>query len=234
MLNKKSIVAIIPARGGSKGIPQKNIKSFAGKPLIAWTIETAQQSHYIDRIILSSDDTAIRQVACNYGCDIPFKRPAHLAKDDTPGIAPILHALEHLPSYDYVLVLQATSPLRSSADIDACIAYCLKQKSPACVSVSEAAQNPFWMYTRQDNGTLRALLPGEQPVQRQTLPSIYALNGALYLAKCSWLQHHKSFLSEETLSYIMPAERSIDIDTPTEFAIAETLATMSHTPAFLI
>ena len=126
MLNGKTILAIIPARGGSKGIPRKNIKPLAGKPLIAWTIEEAKKSKYIDRLILSSEDEEIIRIAKKWGCEVPFVRPKEFAEDETSGIEPILHAIETLSEkYDYVCLLQPTSPLRTVNDIDGCIKKCI-------------------------------------------------------------------------------------------------------------
>ena len=112
-------LALIPARGGSKGIPRKNIRLIAGKPLIAWTIEAALRSSLLDAVMVTTDDPEIAEVASRAGAQVPFLRPAALAQDDTPGIAPVLHALDMLPGYDAVLLLQPTSPLRNTADIDA-------------------------------------------------------------------------------------------------------------------
>jgi CMP-N,N'-diacetyllegionaminic acid synthase len=115
MINGKTILGIIPARGGSKGIPRKNLIIFGGKPLMAWTIEAGLQSHYIDRLILSSEDEEIIAVAREWGCEVPFIRPAELSRDDTPGIEPVIHAIKTLKtSYDYIILLQPTSPLRSA------------------------------------------------------------------------------------------------------------------------
>lgn len=148
-MNSK-ILAIIPARGGSKGVPRKNIRELAGKPLIAWTIEEAKKSKYIDRLILSTEDDEIIEVAKQYGCEVPFKRPIELAQDDTPGIDPVLHAIEQCPGYDYVVLLQPTSPLRTVDDIDGCIEQLLSSDGTNfCVSVTEPEKSPYWMYTRR-------------------------------------------------------------------------------------
>lgn len=123
-----TFLAIIPARGGSKGVPRKNIRNLAGKPLIAWTIEEAKKSKYINRVILSSDDNEIIEIAKNYNCEVPFVRPKNIAEDNTPGIDPVLHAIKQCPGYDYVVLLQPTSPLRTVEDIDGCIRYMLNKK----------------------------------------------------------------------------------------------------------
>lgn len=214
MIDGQNVLAIIPARGGSKGVPRKNIRVVEGKPLIAWTIEEAKKSKYIDRLILSSDDTEIIEVAKSWGCDVPFVRPSEMARDDSPGIAPVLHAMEMLPEYDVVVVLQATSPLRSVEDIDGCITYCVDNGANACVSVTEATESPYWMYTRNAHGIMAPVMPASKTFgRRQNLPPVYILNGAVYVANAKWLLRHKTFLTEESLGFIMAQERALDIDT---------------------
>lgn len=222
MINNKKILAVIPARGGSKGIPRKNIRDLAGKPLIAWTIEAAEKSKYIDKLVVSSEDDEIISVAKSFGCDDPFIRPKDLAQDDTPGIEPILHAVQKIRGYDYVVLLQPTSPLRNVDDIDGCIHKCISQKANACVSVSEAEKSPYWMFRINENDQLSKVLNIENiPNRRQDLDRIYSLNGAIYVAKIDWLNSRKSFLTEETIGFLMPKERSIDIDTELDFQISE-------------
>jgi len=219
MLYNKKILAVIPTRGGSKGIPRKNIRELAGKPLIAWTIAEAKKSKYIDRCIVSTEDEEIMQVAEKWGGDVPFKRPTKLAEDDSPGIDTILHAIDELPAYDCVMMLQATSPLRTVADIDGCIEYFFRNEAEACVSVTSAEANPYWMYTLEDGNRMKPILslPKEKFYQRQKLPIVYQLNGAVYIAEKKWLMKNKSFITEETLGYVMPINRSYDIDTEMDF-----------------
>lgn len=218
------MLALIPARGGSKGVPGKNIREVVGKPLMAWTIEAAQQARCIDRVVVSSDDAAILQVARTWGAEIPFVRPAELARDETPGIDVVLHALQQLPGVTWVVLLQPTSPLRTAQDIDAAYALCQEKDAPACVSVTEVATLPWWMFRLSDEGRLRSFIPeSERPQRRQEAPPLYALNGAVYVARADWLRRTQSFLTDETLAYVMPAERSIDIDTPLDLTIAACL-----------
>ncbi|WP_019123267.1 cytidylyltransferase domain-containing protein [Brevibacillus massiliensis] len=224
MIDGKTVLAIIPARGGSKGVPRKNIREVAGKPLIAWTIEEAKKSRYIDQTILSSEDDEIISVARSWGCEVPFKRPPELAQDDTPGIDPVLHALSQVSKYDYIVLLQPTSPLRKAEDIDGCIHTCLRLSANACVSVTEPDKSPYWMYKVDDRKRMSLLLTGDSfAVRRQQLPKVYALNGAVYVAKSEWIQAKKSFLTDETVAYIMPKERSIDIDTEFDLKVASIL-----------
>lgn len=221
MINGKSILAIIPARGDSKGVPRKNIRELAGKPLIAWTIEEAKKSKYIDRLIVSSEDQEIIQVAKSWGCEVPFVRPKELALDDTPGSQVIIHALHMLSKHDYVLVLQPTSPLRTVEDIDGCIQFCEERRAVSCVSVTEPDKSPYWMFVLDSVGRMRPLLVQDRLItRRQGLPTVYALNGAIYMAQWDWFLENETFIHEQTLAYIMPRERSLDIDTEFDFELA--------------
>ncbi len=227
MINDQKVLGIIPARGGSKTIPRKNLKILVGKPLIAWTIEEAQQSEYIDRLILSSEDAEIIQVAREWGCEVPFVRPLELAQDDTPGIEPVIHAINTIgEKYDYIVLLQPTSPLRTLKDIDACIRHCIQEDAPACVSVCAVEKNPYWMHTLNESQRLLPLMQaGHSFERRQDLPPVYAENGAIYIAQTNYLLKQKNFISEETLAFIMPAERSLDIDTEMDFSFCELIKT---------
>lgn len=224
MIEGKKILAIIPARGGSKSVPRKNIKLLGGRPLIAWTINEAKKSAYIDRLIVSTDDEEIAGVARKYDCEVPFLRPAELAQDHTPGIDPVLHALEIIPGFDYVILLQPTSPLRKVVDIDGCIERCIHERAKSCVSVTLADKSPYWMYSMNEKDVLEPLIDNKVTfTRRQDTPNIYTLNGAVYVAESGWLQLTHSFLAEETIGYIMPKERSVDVDTPLDLLIAEAL-----------
>jgi N-acylneuraminate cytidylyltransferase len=214
MINGKTVVGVIPARGGSKGVPRKNIRVAAGKPLIAWTIEEALKSKYIDRLVLSSEDPEIMEIASRYGCDVPFHRPMELALDDTPGIDPVLHALGELPGYDYIVLLQPTSPSRAVSDIDGCIERCEESRANACVSVVKCHEHPYHMFSAQHDFTLQRLVPEAINFhRRQDYPDFFLLNGAVYVAQTKWLQHSRTFFSNETVGFEMPEERSLDIDT---------------------
>lgn len=224
---KPKILAIIPARGGSKGVPRKNIRDLAGKPLIAWTIEEAKKSRYIDQLILSSEDDEIIEVAKQYGCEVSFKRPLELAQDDTPGIEPVLHAIEQCPGYDYVVLLQPTSPLRTVEDIDGCIEKLLNSDADFCVSVTEPEKSPYWMYTLEGERMV-PLLPQEELVtRRQDLPKVYALNGAVYVGNIMEIIETKNFLTKSTLGYVMSKENSIDIDTEIDFKLCNLITSVA-------
>ncbi len=158
------------------------------------------------------------EVARQYGCDVPFVRPANLAADTTPTIDVVMHALDAVPGYDVVALLQPTSPLRTGADIDAACAMLEAQAAPAGVSVTLAEQSPYWMYSLGEGSALKPVLADRHGFnRRQDLPPIYVLNGAIYLAEIDWLRRTRSFVSAATLGYIMPRERSIDIDTAADF-----------------
>ncbi|NQF13276.1 acylneuraminate cytidylyltransferase family protein [Brevibacillus sp. HB1.3] len=224
MINDSKVLAIIPARGGSKGVPRKNIRELSGKPLIAWTIEEAKKSLYIDRVIVSTDDEEIAEVAREWGCEVPFLRPSEFAQDHAPGIDPVLHAMEMLPGYDYAMLLQPTSPLRIAEDIDACLEHCVKQGANACVSVSLTDKSPYWMYHLSETNGLLPVLHSDQPVlRRQDAPDVYVLNGAVYVARSNWLQQTRTYLQAETIGFVMPKERSFDIDTQFDFTFVETV-----------
>ena len=223
MIDEQKILAVIPARGGSKGVPRKNIRPLAGKPLIGWTIDAAHDSRWVDKVITSTDDDEIAAIARSLGCDVPFMRPAHLAADHSPGAAPVLHALEALPGYDYVVLLQPTSPLRTKLDIDACIERCSRLEADSCVSVTEIDQSPFWMFTMAADGKMRPFLTDEylKGRQRQHLPRMLVLNGAVYVVQVEKFMSEKTFFFENTVGYEMPADRSLDIDKLWDFEIAE-------------
>jgi len=219
------VLGIIPARGGSKGIPKKNIRPLLGKPLIAWTIEQALKSKYLDRVIVSTDDPAIAKISRKHGADVPFMRPRKLSTDKASSIDAVFHALNSISGrYDYVVLLQPTSPLRTAGDIDACVKLCAVKRIDACVSVAESDKNPHWMYSLDKKGRMHRLIRTEKQIdRRQDLPEVYALNGAIYVAQVGWLLNNKTFVTDETHAYIMPKERSIDIDDEMDFNLAEFL-----------
>jgi CMP-N,N'-diacetyllegionaminic acid synthase len=222
-MSDSGVLGVITARGGSKGVPAKNIRSLAGRPLLFWTIQAAQQSARINRLILSSDDAQIIRVAQELGCEAPFVRPAELARDETPGVLPVLDALERVRGYDVVVLLQPTSPLRSAADIDACVDLVMSADAPACVSVTAVQEHPFWTYWLQPGGRLERVCPEDSAgvARRQELPPVYRPNGAVYVARVPWLRETRDFFAAGTLGYVMPAERSCDIDTESDFVHAE-------------
>ncbi|MEP7294597.1 MAG: acylneuraminate cytidylyltransferase family protein [Burkholderiales bacterium] len=223
MIAGRSVLAIIPARGGSKGVPRKNIRKIAGRPLLGWTLLAAQASRYVDRVVLSSEDDEIIAAARNLGCEAPFRRPAELASDTSPGIDPVLHALAQLPPFDLVVLLQPTSPLRIAADIDGCLELLEATGAPACVSVREATDHPYWTYRIDPDGLLQPFVkrPLDDISRRQDLPHALALNGAVYVARVPWLIENRTFLTVGTVGLEMPAKRSLDVDTEEDLVTAE-------------
>lgn len=224
MIGDRSVLAVVPARGGSKGVPGKNVRPLAGKPLIAWTIDEARRSALIDRLVVSSDDEGILAVARDRGAETPFVRPAALAQDDTPGVLPVLHALEMLPGFDIVVLLQPTSPLRSVADIDECLRV-LAANGGSVTTVTENAKSPYWTYRLGDGDRLQPILTdGGDVVRRQDAPRTYALNGAVYAVDVDWLLAERLMVKAGlTVGVRMPHERSVDIDTELDLAWAEFL-----------
>jgi len=224
VINGSKILAVITARGGSKGLRGKNIADLAGKPLLAWSIETARRSRYIDRLILSSEDDEIIAVAKKFGCEVPFRRPAELATDTIAADPVLIHALDHVgETFDYFVLLQPTSPLRSTADIDGAIELCQARRAPACVSMCECAKPVEWMYRVGDDGSVSPILGEIITSRRQELPAAFVINGAVYVAEVDWYRRNRGFLSSETVAWRMPAERSIDIDTELDLIVARAL-----------
>jgi len=220
MIERGKVLALIPARGGSKGVPRKNVRMVSGRPLIAWTIEAAKASRYIDRLILSSDDEEIMRVAQEYGCEVPFRRSPELATDECGSMDVVIDALQRCPGYDWIVLLQPTSPLRMTADIDGAILQCVTQQASACVSVCQAEQNPYWMFFLE-NAHLRPVLEGPSATRRQDLPPVYVLNGAVYVSKVAELMQYRTFLPSGTVAYEMPSNRSLDIDTENDLLLFE-------------
>jgi CMP-N,N'-diacetyllegionaminic acid synthase len=216
----RRVLALIPARGGSKGIPGKNIRVVGGKPLLAYTAEAALAARCVDRVVVSTDDEAIADAARAAGCDVPFMRPAELASDTAGSVDVALHALSQLPGYDVLVLLQPTSPLRTADDVDAACAL-LANGAASCVSVCAVEEHPWWMY-RIDGGRLLPLMPdAKRATRRQDLPAVYSLNGAIYAIDAKRLSEQRGFVGEDTAAYVMPAERSLDIDTPLQLAAFE-------------
>lgn len=220
MYKNKKFFALIPARGGSKRVKNKNLLEIAGKPLIGWTIEAAKNSAYIDRVIVSSENSDILESAKLLGAEIPFVRPQEFAQDHSTGMEPVLHALSEITDYDYVVLLQPTSPLRTTFDIDHAIEKIIGENAKCLVSVSPVDKKPDWMFTFKDDGRLSSLLLDHQKNKTQ---QVYVLNGAIYIASTKWLQNTKGFITEETIGFEMPVSRSLDIDTPEDLLFCKAL-----------
>jgi len=220
------IVAIIPARGGSKGIPRKNIQEIAGKPLLAYTIEAAFKSKYINRVIVSTDSPEIAKIAKSYGAEVPFLRPPELAKDDTPGIVVVQHAVRYLETVegypvDIVVILQPTSPLRKTKYIDAAIKKLIESGADSVVSVCEVKHHPFWSFIMKNDKLYPFIEKGLTITRRQLLPKVYSANGAVYAVKKDVLFKENSVFGKDTRAIVMPREESVDIDDYFDLFMAE-------------
>ncbi|MFA4849319.1 MAG: acylneuraminate cytidylyltransferase family protein [Methanoregula sp.] len=220
------ILGLIPARGGSKGIPNKNIRDLAGKPLIAWTIEAALNSRVCERLIVSTDDPEIAAVARDLGAEAPFIRPATLSNDTATSLSVVEHAIDWLndtaaETFSHVLLLQPTSPLRTADDIQSAVRIA-KKTDTAVVSVCEPHQHPYLCKTLREDGTLADFIPeAAHCARRQDFPPAFSLNGAIYIIAVDCLRKERTFTPEKTIPYIMPPERSLDIDTHWDLFLAE-------------
>jgi CMP-N,N'-diacetyllegionaminic acid synthase len=227
------ILALIPARSGSKGIVRKNIRQLAGKPLIAWTIETALSCAMLGRVIVSTDDQEIAETARRCGAEVPFIRPAELAQDDTPDLPVYQHALSWLAEHedyhpDIVTWLRPTAPLRTVQDVEAAIQLLIETGADCVRSVSAAEYHPYWM-KRLDGDRLVPFVDGvdeSRYYRRQLLPPAYRLNGAVDVTWCRTVMEKGMLYSGDVRGYVMPAERSIDLDSELDFALAELLLQM--------
>lgn len=225
------ILGLIPARGGSKGVPGKNIRTLNGKPLIAWTIEAALQSKLLTRLIVSTDDEAIASVAIDFGAEAPFIRPSQFASDTSPDIEPYRHAVTWLrdndqQQFDFLVWLRPTAPLRTATDIDSAITKIQKTDADCLRSVCPVEHHPYWMYIT--NGDfLRSFDPNIDVMRdyptRQSLPPAYRLNGAVDISRPQQVLQTNHLYGGSMAAYVMPAERSVDIDTEFDFTIANIL-----------
>jgi CMP-N,N'-diacetyllegionaminic acid synthase len=226
-MKQPKVLGVIIARGGSKGLPRKNIRLLAGKPLIAYTIEAAQKARRLDRCVLSTEDEEIAEVARQWGADVPFMRPPELARDDTLVFPVLRHAMRWLEEHegyvpDYVLCLQPTTPLRTAEDIDQSIEIAIEEDADAVVGYTPAKQYPHWMKRITEDGRLVEFLPMDPAYRRrQGLPPLYHVSGSIYLAKRSLLLTEDTFYTDKTYAYVVPTERHIDIDTAMDLRVAE-------------
>ncbi len=224
MYRDRRFLAIIPARGGSKRLPQKNLLSLNGKPLVAYSIEAGLGSTYIDRVVLSSDDDMLLKIAKEYGVEA-LKRPAQLASDTATTFDTVKDVLQYYSSYDYIVLLQPTSPLRKDYHIDEAIELLEQKGADAVVSVCEMDHSPLWSNTLDETLSMEGFLDDEVLNRRsQELDAYYRLNGAIYICRVEKLLKEGSFLLKKSIyAYKMPREFSIDIDERIDFDIAELL-----------
>jgi CMP-N-acetylneuraminic acid synthetase len=224
MYKGKTFLAIIPARGGSKRLPRKNVLDLNGKPLIAWSIEAGLNSKYIDKVIVSSDDNEILNISKEFKADT-IKRPDELASDTATSFDAIRHTIDNLDSYDYIVLLQATSPLRTSMHIDEAIELLDEKKADAIVSVCEMDHSPLWSNTLDGSLSMNGFLRDEVLNKRsQDLETYYRLNGAIYICDTDKLLDQKSFfLKNNIFGFKMDRESSVDIDKEIDFKITKIL-----------
>jgi len=230
MHNNKTFLAIIPARAGSKRLPDKNILTLSGKPLIAWTIEAGLKSKHLDEVMVSTDGKKIMEISKKYGAEIPFQRPAYLADDNATSIDVVIHTINFYKNdlkrkFDYIVLLQPTSPLRNSTDIDNSIEFLLQKEADAVISVCKTEHSPLWTNILPPNLSMEKFLKEDiKEHQSRDLPDYYRLNGAIYICKTEKVLLEKTlFLNKNIYAFIMEQEKSTDIDTELDFKFAEFL-----------
>jgi len=225
VIGQLRVLGVIPARGGSKGLPRKNLLPAKGRALLNWTVDVAKKSKYLDRLIVSTDDIEIANVAKSGGAEVPFLRPNELSGDHANSFDVVEHAINALEeSYDIVVLLQPTSPLRLVDDIDICIDKCAANSS-SCVSVVESEKTPYWMYFLSEDSELIPVMDQNTSLtRRQDAEKVYSLNGAVYACNVNFLIKNKVFFNSDSTAHVMPPERSIDIDTHLDFEIFKVIA----------
>lgn len=221
------ILTIIPARGGSKGIPKKNIAPLAGKPLIAWVIDAARASQNVSRLIVDTDSEEIADVARQWGAETPYLRPEEYARDETPTIAALQHALRWLEAHegyspDYLMCLQATTPFITTADIDGAVSLAMDKQAEAVVSVAPVKHPPQWLRQVGSDQRLQDYFPGQPFVaRRQDVSPAFELNGAIFIARPQLLLEQGTWYVDDTYGYVMQNEVWVDIDTPFDLRLAD-------------
>jgi len=226
MYKDHTIAAVIPARKGSKRLPKKNIRDFCGRPLIALTIEEAIKSEYIDTVIVTSDDPEVLRIASKYNI-VSISRPKNLSDDNSKSKDVVKHALNEAKlKFESFILLQPTSPLRTVNDIDEAIEELYLKSADSIVSVSECEHNPLWSNTLPENNSMKHFIKeGNENIRSQYLEKHYRLNGAIYAVNTSFFKSSQNFFGDNTFAYHMPAEKSIDIDTLSDFICAEAIMT---------
>ncbi len=230
MINQKKVLAIIPARGGSKGLPGKNTRLLHGMPLVAWPIQAALNSRWIDRVVVTTDDMEIAAIAKASGADVPFIRPAHLAADTSPSSDAILHALAYCTAedgeYAYIVVLEPTSPLTESVDIDKALETLVATDRLSIVGTSQVgSSHPAYCAMMGEDGCLKPFNRDHfgSPLRRQDVDALYFFDGSLYISDVDKYREAATFYHESTLPYIVPAWKSLEIDTLLDFLMVETV-----------
>lgn len=216
MYKDNTFLAVIPARGGSKGIPKKNLYNVKGKPLICYTIDEALQSKYLDKIVVSTDCYEIADVAIKNGAEVPFLRPGNLAADDSRTIDVLLHAVNQLKKnneiFDYIVLLQPTQPLRKYWHIDHAIEQAIEKKQPALVSVSVVNDHPILIRSVDETGRLQRLLPENSTIRRQDFTIYYRVNGAIYINKLDSSFNENVSLNDNSYPFFIDKKYDLDVD----------------------
>lgn len=223
MYDGNRMAALIPARGGSKGVARKNIRLLAGKPLIYYTITTALQSKYIDRVIVSTEDAEIAEISEKFGAEVPMLRPKELAEDQTPTIDVVLHGVHTFlepGEWDSLMLLQPTQPLRTVEDIDRAVEWYYENGRKSLASVSEVEDHPVLMRYFDPAGEMRKFLNTSSSVRRQEMEKVYRVNGAIYINQIAKISRKTSFNDNE-IGFLMEKSHSVDIDEWSDFAVAE-------------
>lgn len=230
MYNNKTFLAIIPARGGSKRLLRKNVLDLAGKPLITWSIKAGLQSKYIDNILVTSDDDEILAISKNFGANV-IKRPNEFASDTSTTFDAIRHTIKNNLEYDYIVLLQPTSPLRTSQHIDEAIESLEKKKADCIISVCAMDHSPLWSNTLPEDGEMKCFIKDDIKNKRsQDLETYYRINGAIYICKTERLLEEKSFLiKDKCYAYKMDRMVSIDIDEEIDLLMANMILRRSFT-----
>lgn len=227
---RERVLGTICARGGSRGVPKKNLRPLCGKPLIAHTIETALRCETLDRVVVSTDDPEIREVALRYGAEVPFLRPAELAMDGAPKWPVLKHLVRTLQDHegytcDIVVDLDPTSPLREVTDIEACLRILVEERADVVITVYEAAKNPYFNMVEYEGDRVRLSKVSSRPIAcRQDAPPVYAMNASIYVMWRTFLMEKDGIFDGATRAYVMPPERSVDIDRELDFEFVEFLA----------
>ena len=228
------VLGIVTARGGSKGVPRKNVRLLAGKPLLQYTAEAARAAQLLTKTILTTDDPEIAEVGRRCGLEVPFLRPPELARDDTPTLPVLQHAVRFLEdrgeSFDAICLLQPTNPLRQAADIDACVALLEKTGLDAVVTMLPvpAEYNPHWVYFKNDDGTFRLSTGEKTPIpRRQMLPPAFHREGSVYVMRREVLMVKNSLFGESVAGHLMDPKQCVNIDTMEDWADAEKLLTVT-------
>ncbi|MFN3354236.1 MAG: cytidylyltransferase domain-containing protein [Brevundimonas sp.] len=231
MIDGKRVLAIVPARAGSKGLPGKNIRPLAGKPLLTWPIAAARASAHVDRVIISTDSQEFAEIAVAHGADAPFLRPAELASDTAPSIGFILHALDTLAEagdvYDYVVLLEPTSPLTEGSDVDAALRQMVAADADAIVGVSKLeATHPAFAVRKTDDGSITPYASatfGDMP-RRQDIEPLFSLDGTLYVSTVEALRRERGFCHTRTLGYESARHKAHEVDDLVDFICIEAIA----------